>query len=480
MPEALLVHGHLLLRGDLAREVEREPVGVVELEGDLRGELGPGVAGAAQGLLEDAHALVEGAAEPHLLLVDDAADLRLRLDEGGVGAAHVLHDRVGEGREEGLLHADRDRLLHGAADDAPQHVVAAVVAGQDAVHDQEGRAARVLGHRPQGAHDRRRGSDLDAGQLRAALDQRPEQVGLEHVGDALGDARDALEPHAGVDAALGQRREVAGLVHVVLHEHEVPVLEVAVAVAARLAVGVVAAHLGAEVVVELGAGPAGAGRPGRAPEVVAAAEADDALVAEAVRLPQLHRLLVRRHLVVAAEDAHPDLVARDPELVGELQRPLDRLGLEVVAEREVAEHLEEGEVPRRLPHVLDVRGAEGALAGGDARGRRRLDAQEVGLVLLHPGGREQHAGVARGHEAGGLARQVPAGDEEVSEQVTDVGSVHGGVLGAWMSVWPQRASSDERGGSGLSRSPISSRSFSSERLMRRETCICDIPTRSAI
>ena len=66
---------------------------------------------------------------------DDAADLRLRVDEPGVGGAHLLDDRVGERREEGLLDADGHGLLHGAADDAPQHVVAAVVAGQDAVHD---------------------------------------------------------------------------------------------------------------------------------------------------------------------------------------------------------------------------------------------------------------------------------------------------------------------------------------------------------
>ncbi len=252
---------------------------------------------------------------------------------------------------------------------------------------------------------------------------------LEHVGDALGDGRDALQAHARVDAALRQRREVARLVHVVLHEHEVPVLQEAVAVAARLAVGVVAAHLGAEVVVELGAGPARPRGPGGPPEVVAAAEPHDAVLREAVRLPQLHGLLVGGHLVVAAEHAHPDLVALDAELVGELQRPLDGLGLEVVAEREVAEHLEEGEVARGLADVLDVRRAEGALAGGDARRRRRLHAQEVGLVLLHAGGGEQDAGVARGHETGRLAGQMPAGDEEVSIQVTDVGSVHGGVLG---------------------------------------------------
>ncbi len=73
--ELLLVDGHLPLGGDLAREVEREAVGVVELEGDRGGQLGPGVASAAQGLVEDAHALFERAAEAHLLLVHDAPDL---------------------------------------------------------------------------------------------------------------------------------------------------------------------------------------------------------------------------------------------------------------------------------------------------------------------------------------------------------------------------------------------------------------------
>ena len=91
--EALLVDGHVLLGGDLAREVEREAVGVVQLEGDLGGELRARVAGTAQRLLEDAHALVERAPEAHLLLVHDATDLRLRLDQPGIGAASSARRR---------------------------------------------------------------------------------------------------------------------------------------------------------------------------------------------------------------------------------------------------------------------------------------------------------------------------------------------------------------------------------------------------
>ena len=62
-----------------------------------------------------------------------------------------------------------------------------------------------------------------------------------------------------------------------------------------------------------------------------------------MRLPDRDRLVVDGHLLVAAE--HADLDARpvDAELLGELERPGDRLALEVVADREVAEHLEEGQ-----------------------------------------------------------------------------------------------------------------------------------------
>ena len=50
----------------------------------------------------------------------------------------------------------------------------------------------------------------------------------------------------------------------------------------------------------------------------------------------------------------------------ELPGPVDRLALEVIAEAEVAQHLEERHVPRRLADVLDVAGADALLAGGGA------------------------------------------------------------------------------------------------------------------
>ena len=152
--------------------------------------------------------------------------------------------------------------------------------------------------------------------------------------------------------------------------------------AAGRAVGAVAAVLGAAVVVQLGARAAGARRPGR-PEVVVA-ERDDALGRHALREPDLARLVVGGHLVAPAIDGRPDPLAIEPpgaerEVPGEL----DGAFLEVVAEREVAHHLEEGEVTRRLADLVDVDGAEALLDRRQTRRGRRLVAAEVRLERLH-------------------------------------------------------------------------------------------------
>ena len=92
-------------------------------------------------------------------------------------------------------------------------------------------------------------------------------------------------------------------------------------------------------------------------------------------------------------------VEAEPLLVGQkLPGPVDRLALEVVAEAEVAQHLEERVVIGRAADVVDVAGAEALLAG---RGPGELElaaAEEVVLELVHAGRREQHRGVPAGHQ----------------------------------------------------------------------------------
>ena len=98
-------------------------------------------------------------------------------------------------------------------------------------------------------------------------------------------------------------------------------------------------------------------------------------------------------------DRQPRRIDAQPLLVGEkLPGPVDRIALEIVAERKIAEHLEKRVVVRGPADVFDVAGPQALLA---ARGAGELQfhlAQKVVLELVHPRRREQHAGIPRRHQ----------------------------------------------------------------------------------
>src|SRR5207237_7103974 len=180
----------------------------------------------------------------------------------------------------------------------------------------------------------------------------------------------------GVYARLAQvADDLAAVVLEWLHEDEVPDLQVALLVhVARSQVGGAVGR--PPVVEELRGGTARAGDP-HAPEVVLLAPAQDALGRDAdVLLPDLGSL------VVSLEHGRPEPVGLQPEpLRDELPGPPAGVALEVVAEGEVAEHLEEGEVAGGAPDLLQVDGTEALLDGGGAGVGRGLLAQEVRLEL---------------------------------------------------------------------------------------------------
>ena len=105
--------------------------------------------------------------------------------------------------------------------------------------------------------------------------------------------------------------------------------------------------------------------------------------------------------VVVEIDRHrqPRRVEAEPLLVGQkLPGPVDRFALEIIAEAEVAQHLEERVVIGRAADVIDVAGAQALLAG---RGPREFElhlAQKVVLELVHAGRREQHRRIPARHE----------------------------------------------------------------------------------
>ena len=91
---------------------------------------------------------------------------------------------------------------------------------------------------------------------------------------------------------------------------------------------------------------------------------------------------------------------------------MDRFPFEIVAEAEIAEHLEEGVVIRRPPDVVDVAGAETFLTGRGAGKFEFAAAEKMVFELVHPGGGEEDRRIPAGNEHVARTADAPFGFEE--------------------------------------------------------------------
>ena len=321
-------------------------------------------------------------------------------------------------------------MPHGAAHDPAQHVAAALVGGEHAVGDQERRGAQVIGNHT--VRDRVRAFRLGAGGLGGGMDQRLQEIDPVVVVRALHDGGNALQAHAGIDRRL---RQVDALVRrdlLVLHEDEVPDLDEAVAIGIRTA-GRAAWNVRPVVVEDLRAGAAGSGLTHR-PEIVRAGNADDAVVRQAGNLlPQ------RMRNVVFGVDGDEQAVGGKTELLGD-ERPgqLDGEILEIIAEGEVAQHLEERVMPRGVADVLQVvvlaAGPYALLRCCRARVITALDAGKDVLELDHAGVGEQQRGIVPRHERARGHGAVAMAGKEVEERLADVVDGLHGPAGQPLSI----------------------------------------------
>ncbi len=210
------------------------------------------------------------------------------------------------------------------------------------------------------------------------------------------------------------------LAALVLHEDEIPDLDVAVLVGHRAALDAV---LGAAVVVDLRRRAARSGDAHR-PVVVGHAAALDALGRQpGDLLPQAGGL------VVIEIDCRPEpfgieAVAALVDGIGQ-QGPgqLDGALLEVVAEGEVACHLEERVVPGGDADLVDVGRADAFLDAGRAVPRRGALAQEVRHELHHARVDEQQVGVVEDHRGAGHLG-VARVHEVIEETLPDLVCLH--------------------------------------------------------
>ena len=228
---------------------------------------------------------------------------------------------------------------------------------------------------------------VSTGQLADLMSDVHNGIDIKEGVNSLADDCQTLKTHAGVDILLLELGIVTLAVIIKLGEDVVPDFHVTVAVTADGAAGLAAAVLRAAVIVYLRAGAAGTCSV--LPEVVLLAEAEDALSGDAdLLVPDL------KSLIVINVDGGIETVGIDADPVGrsqELPAPCDGFMLEVIAEREVAEHFKISAVAGGLADILDIAGTDALLAGADAAARRLLLALEIGLHGCHAGVDEQKA-----------------------------------------------------------------------------------------
>ena len=290
--EFLLVDLHSLFLRHLDRQVDREAIGVVKLEGVRAGEhrfslflMG------GQHFRKNAHTAVDGLGEILLLHAHHAGDIGRALAQIGIMSLIFMDDRFHDLAQEGMVHTQQLAVARRAAQQAAQNVAAALVGGQHTVRDHKDGSANMVGDDAQGNVALLALAVACAGQLRHLVGNVHHGIDVEQGIHVLADDRQTLQSHAGVDILLHELGVVAVAVIVELGEHVVPDLHIAVAVAADRAAGFAAAVLLAAVIVDLGAGAARAGA--MLPEVVLLAEAEDTVGRDAdLLVPDLKSLVV--------------------------------------------------------------------------------------------------------------------------------------------------------------------------------------------
>ena len=428
LAETQFVDGKPRLGSHLEGEIDREAVGVVQYEGLAAAQYGlTRGPGGLRGLVEQSGARRQGAVERRLLSNRDPSDPAEVGDQFRVSRAHRVADCGHQVGHDGPFYSEQLGGTDDPAQQPPKHVAAALVARRDAVTDDDRGGAAVVGDDAVADVVGMVTPGVPArGEAGHRVDDGAQQIGFIDVVDTLQQAGDPFDAHPGVDVLPRQRAEDLEVVFggtfaaLVLHEHEIPDLDVAAFIGDRTARDAV---LGTAVVVDLRARPARTGDAHR-PVVVCLPPTLDALRRQpGDLLPQ------RRGLVVVVEHRGPqpvgvEAVATRGHRIGE-QSPgqLDGAALEIIPEREIARHLEEGVVAGCVADLVDVRRPDALL---DARrgvvGRRALPEEERD-ELHHAGVDEQQVGVVEDHRgAGDLGVAGP--HEVIEEPLPDLVCLH--------------------------------------------------------
>ena len=165
---------------------------------------------------------------------------------------------------------------------------------------------------------------------------------------ALQNGRNALETHAGIDRGLRQTDPLAWRDLLELHEHKVPDFDEAIPILIRGAWRT-AGNLVAMVEKDFRARPARPRIP-HGPEIVGRRNTHDFGIAQSGNfLPE------RVRLVILVIDRHHQTRGIETVFFGDqVPGKFDRTFLEIITEGEIAQHLEERMMPRRIADIIEI------------------------------------------------------------------------------------------------------------------------------
>src|SRR5262249_48561903 len=151
-----------------------------------------------------------------------------RIPQFRVGNAHFGANYIHHLREKWLCGSEKSTVIDRTPHDLAQDVSAALIGRLDTIRDEESHSAGVIGDDAKGSgastalFERFFFFLVDAAEFSGTFQQGSEKVRVVIGDHAFEHSRGALEAHAGVDAGLGQRRQLAAGVAIELHENEVP------------------------------------------------------------------------------------------------------------------------------------------------------------------------------------------------------------------------------------------------------------------
>ena len=378
--KAFTVYRYALLRSDFFRQVNGEAVGIRQLECIFAGN---GILALCFQLCQNAgqhiEALVHSLGESLFFFLHDLADISFLFFQLRICGSIFVNNSFYHFIQERLLDADQSAVSCGTAEQAAKHVTTACVGRHYTVTDHECGAADMVGNHAESYISLFVCVIGNTGDAADVLHDILHGIYFEQVIYALHDTCQTFQTHTSIDVLVFHFGIVTVAVTVELAEYQIPYFYIAVAVAANVAVRLAAALFRSTVKVDLRTRTAGAGTV--FPEVVFSAQTNHVVFC--------HADLLGPHVigfVVIFENRNIQLICRHFQHLGEkFPCPCDCFDLEVIAEREVAQHLEIGAVTCGLTDTFNIRCTDTLLTGRHTGIRRNCLSQKIFFQRCHTG-----------------------------------------------------------------------------------------------